>query len=343
MNDQAAIEADPLAAAISAEAPIGVDIRENDAAKPLYYKLRDLRSHVRAEERRLEKLESVEQSLVVCPEWKEVKSTAEEVLANHSKDIEVLAWLIEADTRLSGFQGLARGYGLLLQYLETFGTDLFPLPEETEADRYDPLTGLNGGGREGALIQPLRLVSLLPGGGYGNNAYWFRQSGNEAALVGAIGEAGNDVMLQQFGHIEAARAAIRQSDQILTEKYGADAPPFGLILETLDEIIMWLSSQVVAPVDATEDSDEVAKSGAKSDAKASGAITTRDEAFARLMEIAAFFRKTEPHSPISHALETIVDRGRMDFMKLLEELIPDENMRRSFMTTAGIRKKADSE
>ncbi|NSX53738.1 ImpA family type VI secretion system protein [Parasulfitobacter algicola] len=339
MNEQAPIESDILASAISADAPIGVDVREDGPAQALYYKLRDLRSNVRAEERRMENLENIEQRIALCPEWVEVRDVAHQLLAEYTKDVEILAWYIEAETRLSGFEGLAKGFSILQQILESFGTELFPPPEETDADRFDALTGLNGGGREGALIQPIRLLPLVPDAPYGEFAFWYRQNGQEPELLTEMGKAGNTAMLSQLGHIQSAIASIKVSDAILTGKYGADAPPFSLIYETLGDVEMWLKSHVTAPLETTENDDEIQDSDVAQDTKPVGAITTRDEAFAKLLDVAAFFRKTEPHSPISHALETIVHRGRMDFMTLLEELIPDESMRRNVMTTAGIREK----
>ena len=42
-----------------------------------------------------------------------------------------------------------------------------------------------------------------------------------------------------------------------------------------------------------------------------------------LQEIAEYFRRTEPHSPLAYALEQAVRWGRTPLPKLLEELIPD--------------------
>ena len=41
------------------------------------------------------------------------------------------------------------------------------------------------------------------------------------------------------------------------------------------------------------------------------AIRTREDAFRTLLKVAEFFRKTEPHSPISYTLEELVRRGRL--------------------------------
>jgi type VI secretion system protein ImpA len=72
-------------------------------------------------------------------------------------------------------------------------------------------------------------------------------------------------------------------------------------------------------------------------APARGPILDRHGAFRQLEELAAFFRRTEPHSPIAYAIENLVRRGRMSFPELVEELIADGNVRRDYFVNAGIQ------
>ena len=55
-----------------------------------------------------------------------------------------------------------------------------------------------------------------------------------------------------------------------------------------------------------------------------------------LLEVADYFSKYEPHSPISTSLQEIVRRGRLPFSQLLAELLPDTTAWRSALTSAGI-------
>ncbi|MNX84625.1 hypothetical protein D3C86_1164340 [compost metagenome] len=66
-------------------------------------------------------------------------------------------------------------------------------------------------------------------------------------------------------------------------------------------------------------------------------ISSRDEAFETLLSVARYFRRTEPHSPISLSIETLVRRGRMDFSELLAELLPETQARNAVLTAAGIK------
>lgn len=65
--------------------------------------------------------------------------------------------------------------------------------------------------------------------------------------------------------------------------------------------------------------------------------SSREEALAELVRIAAYFRKTEPHSPISYTLEEAVRRARMTLPELLAELAEDPTHIQRILMAAGIR------
>jgi type VI secretion system protein ImpA len=61
-------------------------------------------------------------------------------------------------------------------------------------------------------------------------------------------------------------------------------------------------------------------------ATASGAIQNRQDALKRLSDIADFFRKTEPHSPISYLVQRAVKWGNMPLENWLQDVIKDETV-----------------
>jgi type VI secretion system protein ImpA len=77
--------------------------------------------------------------------------------------------------------------------------------------------------------------------------------------------------------------------------------------------------------------------GAAGIAMASGTVSGRDDALRILLQVAEYFKRFEPHSPISTSLEEIVRRARMPFAELLAELLPDVTAWRSALTSAGIK------
>jgi type VI secretion system protein ImpA len=56
-----------------------------------------------------------------------------------------------------------------------------------------------------------------------------------------------------------------------------------------------------------------------------------------LNAVAKFFREREPHSPISYALDSMIERARMPLFELLQDLLPDDDARRRVLQNAGIR------
>jgi type VI secretion system protein ImpA len=55
-----------------------------------------------------------------------------------------------------------------------------------------------------------------------------------------------------------------------------------------------------------------------------------------LLRVAEFFRRTEPHTVLSYALEQVVRWGRMPLPALLRELIPDDGSRQQLFKQVGI-------
>jgi type VI secretion system protein ImpA len=70
-------------------------------------------------------------------------------------------------------------------------------------------------------------------------------------------------------------------------------------------------------------------------ATASGAIQNRQDALKRLTDIAEFFRKTEPHSPISYVLQRAVKWGNMPLELWLQDVIKDETVIYNIRQTLG--------
>lgn len=68
----------------------------------------------------------------------------------------------------------------------------------------------------------------------------------------------------------------------------------------------------------------------------SGRVGTREEAFRTLLRVAEFFKRTEPHSPVSYALEQAVRWGKMPLPQLLDELIPEDAVRQQLFKLIGI-------
>jgi type VI secretion system protein ImpA len=80
--------------------------------------------------------------------------------------------------------------------------------------------------------------------------------------------------------------------------------------------------------------DGVVVAGGK--ATATGAIQNRRDALKRLNEIADFFKKSEPHSPVSYLVQRAVKWGEMPLETWLQEVIKDQSVLFQLKETLGV-------
>src|SRR5690606_25877438 len=148
--------------------------------------------------------------------------------------------------------------------------------------------------------------------------------------------------------LNQAIEAYRQLNAVLDEKAGADAPSSSNVRNILNstlDLVMFIAKDRLPVEQAPEEApgeEAVGEAGATNGAAAPraaapDALETREDAFRLILKAADFFRKHEPHSPLSYSLEDLVRRGRLTLPELLQELIPNEQARRDFLLTAGIK------
>ena len=66
-------------------------------------------------------------------------------------------------------------------------------------------------------------------------------------------------------------------------------------------------------------------------------LSNREDAFRTLLQVADYFERHEPHSPLSYLLKQAVRWGRMPLRELLGELITDDTARKEYCKLTGIQ------
>ncbi|MFB9971280.1 type VI secretion system protein TssA [Pseudoroseomonas cervicalis] len=348
----------------------GVDLREDYSPASSYQKLRDARAEARAEER-AQDAEGGEDS-VPLP-WREVKRLGQLCLAERSRDIEIAAWLAEALVRLDGLAGLRDAAQLLAGLLEQYWDVLHPRPDEDGLEgRAAPLAGLAGSSADGTLMQPLRRLALFRrADGSGVSLYQWNLAEETAALADAkrrearlaSGIADLSVLEREAAAAAPQWQALRQAagdalsawhafDAQCSARFGEAAPPTRRVAEVLERMqdlavrfggAASATSPAAAPVAApaaVAATPIAAPAPAALPPASGGAPASREEAIRRLEDIAAFFRATEPHSPIAYSIETLARRARMPLPALLEEVLPDKAARHAMLSMLGIQSLA---
>jgi type VI secretion system protein ImpA len=355
-----------LLAPIPGDSPQGIDIREDFSAASPYNRLRDARSEARDAERGQDAGEADVRD--PTPSWRSIRELALTTLAATTKDLEVAAWLTEALVRSHGLAGLAAGAQLMKGLAERYWDGLFPLPDDYGMEtRVAPVTGLNGRDGNGSLIQPLyKLVLFNRTDGAPVAYYQYRQSEQLGTLEGERRQqridagvvpletlerdaraAGGGLFAGLLSDAQAARDAWQTMADLLDEKAGADGPSTTAVRDLLSGIIDVAARY--APADTTtgggvsepsaggEATGTAGGAGFTGIAATPGQAASREEALRALAGIASFFRRTEPHSPLSYTLDEAVRRGRMSWPELLAEVVADADTRNSILTHLGIR------
>lgn len=352
-----------LLAPIAGDIPTGVDLRQDFSPASLYFRLRDARSEARAAERAADTDPTSDTAAV--QHWRSVTTLARKALLEQTKDIEIAAWLTEALVRSDGIAGLAMGAALIDGLIDRYWEPLYPLPDEDGMEtRVAPITGLNGEGGDGTLIQPLRKVKLFPlPDGTPMMFFAYEQSAELTTMTDkkrveariAAGTVPFDVV-QKAGAAanKAALAGLRKSlreaggfwramGEKLDNLAGSAAPPTSRVAELLGQIgkIVDLygppEAAAVAEIEAEAVPGDVQLPGGPAGGNGPRRLANREDALATLSELAEFFRKNEPQSPMAYTIDEAVRRARMSWPELLQEIITDEAARQNILLRLGIK------
>lgn len=346
-----------ILAPLAGDQPTGVDLRQDFAPSSIYFRLRDARAQARDAERQADAQGSDDGLLAL---WRPVATLSIGALKSTSKDLEVATWLMEALVRIAGLRGLTAGGLVISGLVERHWDGLFPIPEEGDMEtRVMAVAGLSGQGADGTLMQPLRKVALFRRPDGSPFSLWqyqaslelsgitdparraqridsgvlpFEDVEKEARLAGAAHWS------EQYEVITQTLASWKAMERALDEKAGQASPAANRVRELLEFVAETCHRFAPADTaDGTSDTAGAAPGDGPAMAATPGGISGREHALRQLTEIAAWFKRNEPSSPIGFTLDEAVRRARLGWPDLVAELVADETARHSLLISAGIR------
>jgi type VI secretion system protein ImpA len=357
----ALIDLQSLLSPIGDASPCGRDPRLDPSPTSPYQVVKDARAAASAQETAFERGFGSEDEARTADQarrraWATIRQRGPEILATIGKDLSVAVWVTEALLRAGGLAGLRDGLALTSGLIDQYWDGLYPVrepdepPDEAEPDpRVVAIQPLAGSAADCRVVPALRRVQLSNDDGAAPLTLWDLE---RTRTNGGDGEAEPpDTRLQRstpeflrdlVDDAGACLAGIERLEAALQPRCGANAPGFSGVRELVQKIGATVRGHVpsapdpaAAAPEAVPD-EQIAPEQAASPARTGPAVLDRQSAFRQLQEVAQYFRRTEPHSPLAYAIENLVRRGHMTLPELIEELIGDETARRNYYITAGI-------
>lgn len=370
MPSPALIDISSLLTPIDGDLSVGNDLRLDPSHTSDYSQIKDARRAARdAERNNMFDGDNTE----AHEHWQKIFSLAPRVIEKQAKDLEIACWLTEALVRKSGFQGLKDGFTLIRQLLESFWEQgLYPAEDEDGIEtRVAPIAGLNGEGADGVLLTPIRNSMITEDASYEPFSLWQYQQAVDISRLSderkqqdqierngfsletiekAVAQSSNEYYANLYEDLEICLVEYQAIDKLLSDFCGTyDAPPTSKIIELIEDAkgavnhIAKAKLPIATEVDDSEEEGEVesmdeqvTQSETKQSNTINAALNSRDDAFKQLNIIAEYFKKTEPHSPISYMLTKTVKWGNMPLEELMKELIPDSSSRDTYSSLTGV-------
>lgn len=355
---------------VSEDLPAGPDLRKDYTPESLYYRLRDARAEARSAERQADSGvgERSKDEPTLPERWRLVRDLAAQALGG-TRDLEIGAWHVEALLRCDKLAGFSVGVDLLAAMIGELWDSVHPLPDsDGTSARLASITGLNGQGGDGTLMQPLRKLQLFKRADGGKVLLWqYKQSKDVEGLGDATQRQQRiDGGVLPFDVMEAAARAAGSGDlAVLRENAatalaawdrlaaalhavaGDDDPPTGSVRDVLAELHAIADAyagsaapsapEAAAPELVNTDPFPLMATEPGPAVFSAAPPRTREDALRALQGIAEFFLRTEPLSPLSYTLQDAVRRGRMTWPELLAEIVPDWTERKNILTNLGIK------
>ena len=310
------------------------------------------------------------------PKWGRIASLAIEILTKHSKDTRVMVSLIESETRLHGLPGMRDAFKACSQILDKYKLALFPLPDPGAKNHY--CLDFFGKICESEMNNMKAAIYQADIFEKHEGFSWFshisatnleKRSSNEKEECIQAGELSlehfNSALnmikdideLNDFDtHITEALTEAKNFDALLTA-YSDKHVGIGRILDDLAKLQRWYRGliedrkkllEAMAPAQSSQGDSEPGSDRANSDGANSGsrvgvhaAISNREQALKSLLQVAAYFRSAEPHSPVSYALEQAVRWAKLSLPDLLRDLVEDHGVLAEMYRRMGIQESPD--
>jgi type VI secretion system protein ImpA len=309
-------------------------------------------------------------------DYRRVIELAVPALTSKSKDLQIGAWLSEALVKQFGFTGLRDSVKLLTGLQENFWDTLHPeIDEGDQTGRANAISWFDtqvsmaiktvpfiGGGAYGYLdwedskvfdfpesIESLNSDEQIRYSELKEQADKQHRTTGEAWRKALASTRRLEVETANFA-LEECVSGLKDLNRVIEEKFERNQTPGLSELNKALDVVRTQLKKVLEQKRAEEpdESDyaegeqgELGADGAGASVAAggvggSGPIQSRRDALKRLADVAEYFQRTEPHSPVSYIVQRAVRWGNMPLESWLQDVIKDEAVLGSLRQTLGM-------
>ena len=298
-------------------------------------------------------------------DWSTVIKIATEALQMKTKDLQLAAWLVEALVKQHGFPGLRDGLRLLRELQERFWDSLYPENDDGDLEfRAGPLGWLNE--KLPSAIRQIPVTLGINAEHYTWLRWKeSREVDNlgrrdQAAMAALLSEG--KITGEQFDKavettplayyqtlfqdLEETWREFEQLDQVVDDRFGQEAPGLMSIKQAIVDCRTLVADigkkkgglvpepePDLTPQEVEESANvaeqeipEPVNSSPRRSAAVSPDLQSRADALRQLAAVADYFRRAEPHSPVSYLVQRAVRWGEMPLEAWLQNVIHDESV-----------------
>ncbi len=290
-----------------------------------------------------------------------VRALTLRLLRERSKDLRLCGWLTEACSRIDGFAGMAQALGLTTALCDAYWDSVYPLPDGDDQDeRIGNLNWLLKQVEDLAATLPLIANGpLQPGRRSIESTRATTPSDDDSEhrrqaeeLQTAIQKTPGSRIL---GHMQSVQAAFDQLvilQQVIDNKLPDDGPSFSAARQSLGDTLHLLkriakekglveTNAVDSGASATE--PEAAAANTSPSQVVQGPLQSRAQALQQLRQVAAYFRQTEPHSPVAYLAEKAARWGEVPLHDWLRTVVKDPAVLNNLQELLGVEPPGSSD
>ena len=333
------MHSDALTAPLEGPSPCGEDL----SFSPEFDQIAEMR---REDDPTLDQGEWV--TTLKVADWPGVSRLCQDLLTQRSKDLRLVMWLTEAEAMVRGYAGLRDGLALCASLCRTQWPGLHPLPDHGDMEeRIGNLGWLLQKVQHFASSRPVTRPrqgaphSLRDLMAARQNAATSTEVGEGAdrltvdAFMRALRETPREHLRTQLDALRDSLAALRDLQEVVDAQLGQDGPSFVSAREALSDALHDLErlarevgaldtdpGHAHAVAEATDTGGEAMPAVAAGVAR--GPVANRAQALQQLREVASFFRRTEPHSPVAYLADKAVKWAEMPLHEWLRHVVKDQ-------------------